>query len=72
SNFHLKAVCFKRLLYLIALSGACQEVFSFFFQVLLAFCKSLASQGFWAFAVAVSLSNFYYDTGYAMSCQHLF
>ncbi|WP_440328908.1 hypothetical protein, partial [Mitsuokella multacida] len=39
SNFHLKAIRFKRLLYLIASSGACQEVFSFFFQVLLSFLQ---------------------------------
>ncbi|MDO5583646.1 MAG: hypothetical protein Q4F89_06315, partial [Mitsuokella multacida] len=54
--FRLKAVRFKRLLYLIASSGACQEVFSFFFQVrfglpqipcqsrLLGFCRCHISQ----------------------------
>ena len=48
---------------------------SFFFLFSSSFelpAKSLANQGFWAFAVAVSLSDLYYDTGYAMSCQHLF
>ena len=49
-----------------------RSFFFLFFQVLLASCKSLASQGFWAFAVAVSLSDFYYDTVYKSGCQHLF
>ncbi|WP_318606600.1 hypothetical protein, partial [Mitsuokella jalaludinii] len=34
TTLSFEALCFKRLLYLIASSGACQEVFSFFFQVL--------------------------------------
>ena len=33
TTLSFEALCFKRLLYLIASSGACQEVFSFFFQV---------------------------------------
>ncbi|WP_302166869.1 hypothetical protein, partial [Mitsuokella multacida] len=39
-----------------------------FFRLL----QSLASQGFWALAGAVSLSDLYYITGWRTSCQQLF
>ena len=39
-----------------------------FFRLL----QSLANQGFWALAGAVSLSDLYYDTVYKMTCQQLF
>ena len=36
------------------------------------FRKTFANQGFQEFASAVSLSDLYYDTGYVVTCQHLF
>ncbi|WP_337475712.1 hypothetical protein, partial [Mitsuokella jalaludinii] len=39
-----------------------------FFRLL----QSLASQGSWALAGAVSLSDLYYITGWRTSCQQLF
>ena len=66
-----EALCFKRLLYPIASSGACQEVFLSFFKFF-RLLQSLANQGFWALAGAVSLSDLYYDTVYKMTCQQLF
>ncbi|WP_288851256.1 hypothetical protein, partial [uncultured Mitsuokella sp.] len=68
TTLSFEALCFKRLLYLIASSGACQEVFSFFFKFF-RLLQSLANQGFWALAGAVSLSDLYYDTVYKMTCQ---
>ncbi|WP_337543648.1 hypothetical protein, partial [Mitsuokella jalaludinii] len=71
TTLSFEALCFKRLLHFIALSGACQEVFLSFFKFF-RLLQSLASQGFWALAGAVSLSDLYYDTVYKMTCQQLF
>ena len=60
--------------YFIAARSVCQEIFkiSFLSELETLSFQMLASQGFWAFAVAVSLSDLYYDTVNKSGCQHLF